>query len=77
MLTCENHPHLRWHCKDIAVTDEGRYNHQRNIFFSGNDRDERFIDSVTGEEIKECSCPASLLIATPDTMEWLKKKRNL
>lgn len=50
MLKCENHPDLRWHCKSIAVSDNGRYNGARNIFF-------------TGEYGQECPCPGSALIA--------------
>lgn len=34
-MTCLNHPDLRWSCKAIAVTADGRYNGLRNIFFLG------------------------------------------
>jgi len=34
ILTCKNHPELRWSTKDIAW-DEGGYNGSRNIFFKG------------------------------------------
>jgi hypothetical protein len=35
ILTCKNHPALRWSCKEIAFTDEGGYNGQRSIVFLG------------------------------------------
>lgn len=40
ILTCKNHPNLRWSCKEIAVTPQGNegqgsYNGCRNIFFGG------------------------------------------
>lgn len=34
ILTCKNHPELRWSTKEIAVSN-GRYNGQRTIFFNG------------------------------------------
>jgi len=34
ILTCKNHPELRWSTKECAVTN-GKYNGQRNIFFEG------------------------------------------
>lgn len=34
ILTCRNHPHLRWSCKEISITD-GRYNGSRSLFFDG------------------------------------------
>jgi len=43
ILTCKNHPHLFWRCKDIAYSPEandgkGGYNGARNIFFFGERR---------------------------------------
>lgn len=40
ILTCKNHPELRWGCKDIAWTEAhgdkpAFYNGQRSIFFLG------------------------------------------
>lgn len=35
ILTCKNHPNLRWSCKDIAVSESGTYNGTRSIFFNG------------------------------------------
>lgn len=62
-LMCENHPNLRWHCKSIAVNENGRYNHSRNIFFNG----------ANSMGVYECNCPASKLIWTEKGREtWLK-----
>lgn len=35
ILTCKNHPDLRWSCKEIAVNPDGSYNGLRNIFYRG------------------------------------------
>lgn len=35
ILTCRNHPQLRWSCKDIAFTDSSGYNGMRLIEFLG------------------------------------------
>jgi len=34
ILTCKNHPDLRWSTKEAAVTN-GRYNGARHLFFTG------------------------------------------
>jgi len=34
ILTCLNHPNLRWSTKEIAIT-EGKYNGARGLFFLG------------------------------------------
>jgi hypothetical protein len=34
ILTCKNHPKLRWITKEIAVSD-GKYNGHRSLFFMG------------------------------------------
>jgi hypothetical protein len=78
LLTCKNHPNLRWGCKEIAFTDEGGYNGERNIFFwgepsgkglhhdgSGIDCDIYFPDRED-PIIRECQCPASDLIRAPE-----------
>ena len=55
LLTCRNHPDLRWSCKQIAFTptdDGGRYNGERHIFFQGYGC--------------ECDCPASDLRLAPE-----------
>lgn len=56
ILTCKNHPDLRWSCKDIAW-ENGRYNGCRNIFYMGNAQD-RFTP--------ECKCSTADLIVAPD-----------
>ncbi len=58
-MTCENHPTLRWHCKSIAVSSNGRYNGSRNIFFEGESQgeDRRLLPAP------ECSCPSHKLIS--------------
>lgn len=73
-LTCENHRHLRWYCKDIALNSEGRYTGARNIFFFGVENPDygkpegkySALRHVTfdGENVySECDCSPSLLIA--------------
>lgn len=52
-LTCVNHLHLRWMCKEIAWSDKGGYNQSRNIFF------------ISDLE-RECSCPPSDLRRAPE-----------
>jgi hypothetical protein len=73
ILTCSNHPTLRWRCKEMAWS-EGRYNFTRNLFFFG----EVYAGSVTGfrdyywgddgapVEIPECSCGLDSLILAPE-----------
>lgn len=66
ILTCKNHPHLRWSCKEIAFTDAGGYNGQRNICYCGTPSgkgmfsDGSGLDCIMKEE--ECNCPSSCLI---------------
>ncbi len=75
ILTCENHPHLFWRCKDLAVSDNGRYNGSRRIFFAGRAyrADETLpYEGATYTEwayprdegimLHECACPGSALI---------------
>lgn len=41
ILTCKNHPTLRWSCKSVAINEDAKpgetacYNGARNIFFNG------------------------------------------
>ncbi len=74
ILTCKNHPQLRWSCKDIAWTERadgtGYYNHSRNIFYNGSpDGDGMFSDGsglhCTVTE-PECICSASELTLAPE-----------
>ncbi len=74
ILTCENHPELRWSTKEIAVTN-GKYNGCRNIFFNGIPSGKgMFFDGSglnctelkDGQIVRECSCPSSCLIIAPE-----------
>lgn len=78
ILTCKNHPHLRWSCKDIAITD-GRYNGSRSIFFHGEPTGEGMFSDGSGlhcatyinkdgnpRVVYECQCPPSDLILAPE-----------
>ena len=83
ILTCRNHPELRWSTKEIAVSN-GTYNGCRNIFFNGVPTGEgmyadgsglncsRVIRDAEGNVTgiaEECSCPASDLIVAPEDAE--------
>jgi len=57
VLTCKNHPNLRWSCKSIAYTPGYGYNGQRNLFFNGS------IDKANPEP--ECKCSTRDLILAP------------
>lgn len=66
MLTCENHPDLRWSCKWMAITDR-RYNGSRSLFFHGQVANGKFVPGSDdtggdGHYIHECDCPATALI---------------
>jgi hypothetical protein len=74
ILTCKNHPALRWSCKDIAWT--GYYNGCRNLRFCGvpdgtgmhSDRSGLSCTQITDDFkiIEECSCPTGDLILAPE-----------
>lgn len=80
ILTCKNHPNLRWSCKEIAVNSNGSYNGMRNIFFSGIPSGQGMYEDGSGlhclpytvrpdggyEAIKECDCPPSELTWAPE-----------
>jgi hypothetical protein len=64
-MTCENHPDLLWHCKEIAVSPSRRYNGARNIFFAGKVMPDGSISEFDREShtfTRECACPGSALI---------------
>lgn len=78
LLTCKNHPHLVWRCKDIAYSPEanegrGGYNGMRNIFFFGVAVEgilgHSTYDPKTGIVHHECSCHSRDLIGIPGTEE--------
>ena len=75
ILTCKNHPELRWSCKEIAFSDDYGYNGSRNIFFNGTpDGKGMYFDGsglsctmVKDDKIvTECDCPSSDLIRAPE-----------
>lgn len=74
ILTCKNHPDLRWSCKDLAITN-GKYNGSRNIFFGGISTGRMYDDgsglacmhlNMDGSLVHECSCSFSDLILAPE-----------
>lgn len=78
ILTCKNHPELRWSCKDIAWTDGCGYNSSRNLFFGGTPSgkgmysDGSGLDCIKvkdGSIVAECECPSSdLILAEEDKL---------
>lgn len=73
ILTCKNHPNLRWSTKPEAWS--GFYNGSRNIFFNGEpDGKGMYSDGsglsctrVIGDRyVEECSCNSDLLILAPE-----------
>lgn len=60
-LTCEDHPNLRWGCKEIAVGPTGRFWGGRTLFFHG-DPDQPHYDSPW-PNVDECPCDVRKLIA--------------
>ena len=79
ILTCKNHPELRWSCKEIAFTDSptGGYNGSRHLHFNGTpDGTGMFSDGSglactmsdkDGRIIaQECACLTSDLILAPE-----------
>lgn len=59
ILTCKQHPRLRWSCKSIGFTVGEGYNGLRHIFYTGS--------NPPAEH--ECSCPPEDLILAPED-EW-------
>ena len=74
ILTCKNHPELRWSAKEIAIGgvapgDPARYNGCRHIFYNGRTTGEMFPDSSGVRcihDTHECDCSASDLIIAPE-----------
>lgn len=74
ILTCKNHPNLRWSCKDVAWS--GCYTGCRDIFFDGipSERgmypDGSGLDTThfnkDGNIVQECNCSFSDLILAPE-----------
>lgn len=80
ILTCRNHPELRWSCKEVAWTTNpdgtGYYNGARNIFFAGfigsgmySDKSgvrTLYEDPLTGRYANECECSSHDLVLAPE-----------
>jgi len=68
ILTCKNHPNLRWSCKDIAW--DGHYNGTRSIFFKGTPSGKGMYEDGSGLDCVcselECDCPSKNLILAPE-----------
>lgn len=78
ILTCKNHPELRWSCKDIAWSDGYGYNGKRNLFFNGTPSGKGMFYDGSGLEctkvkdgalVDECECPPKdLILAEEDKL---------
>jgi hypothetical protein len=77
ILTCVNHPNLRWSCKDEAITMNS-YNGQRSLFFNGEPTGEGMYQDGSGLHtskyfkdradpvVRECSCNTDCLVLAPE-----------
>lgn len=77
ILTCKNHPDLRWSCKEIAFTDGFGYNGSRSIFFNGEPDSRGMYSDGSGLNcstyfkdredpiVRECDCHPTDLIRAP------------
>ena len=86
ILTCKNHPDLRWSTKEIAFSDEGGYNGMRTIFFNGRPTGEGLYHDgsglhcstfVEGEIVEECNCHPRDLIRAPEDAESERRMNEL
>ncbi len=75
ILTCKNHPDLRWSCKEIAFTDEHGYDGSRNIYFCGVPTGKGMCSDRSGLDcsiitptglVEECNCSPRELIRAPE-----------
>ena len=73
ILTCKNHPLLRWSCKDISWSNG--YNGKRNLFFRGTPSGRGMFYDGSGLDctkvkdgalVVECDCPCQDLIIAPE-----------
>lgn len=78
ILTCKNHPNLRWSCKDIAWTEGKGYNGSRSIFFNGAPSGQGMYEDgsgldcttfVDGRIVHECDCKSDQLVLAPEDSE--------
>ncbi len=69
ILTCKDHPHLRWSCKEIAFDDEHGYNGTRHLHYKGTvriiDGAPQMYSDMSGVQCDflepECACPVECL----------------
>lgn len=78
LLTCRNHPNLRWGCKEVAFSDEHGYNGSRSIFFWGEPNGKGLFEDKSGIHcstyfagdppriVEECKCSSRDLIRAPE-----------
>lgn len=78
ILTCKNHPNLRWSTKEIAWNDRTGYNGCRNITFCGEPTGAGMYSDLSGlwcstyfpdrtyPVVTECKCDAVFLILAPE-----------
>ena len=69
IMTCKNHPNLRWSTKEEAVSADGKYTGARNIFFNGTPSGKGMYADGSGLDCvyaEECNCPASDLVIAPE-----------
>lgn len=76
ILTCRNHPELRWSCKEVAFSEGYGYNGSRNIFFNGVPSGRGMYSDLSGLDctnyvegkgyVAECPCPPTDLVRAPE-----------
>jgi hypothetical protein len=70
ILTCKNHPDLRWSCKEIAFTEGYGYNGSRNITFDGCLPVKTVYSDKSGVSFtvpaNECNCAPTELVRAPE-----------
>lgn len=72
LLTCKQHPKLRWCCKSVAFTPGKGYNQQRRIFFLGEkQQDRRTLEVENYYCACECKCPSTDFVLAPEDL-WAK-----
>lgn len=65
---------MRWNCKEIAVSRDGRYNGCRNIFFQGRKIKYEEGEKTTFEALAKLNGGYSELIVLADgSTEWIKE----
>ena len=82
ILTCKQHPTLRWSTKDCAWTEGAGFNGSRSLLFTGTPSgkgmyfDGSGLDCTQiteeGEIVRECECSPSDLILAPEDAAVVK-----